>query len=319
MQGVSTENSDGKANPPRRRAPRAKAEAATPRQLPRAATRRVSTTRAKVEREPAAAAPLRGVPSAPPAVTSSPLPTDLPDDRYFNRELSWLDFNARVLALAEDSSQPLLERAKFLAIFASNLDEFYMVRVAGLKRRAETGLTVRSADGLTPLEQLVGISKRSQELVEQHARAFLDHIRPGLEQHQISIVTWGDLTDYDRMRLSNYFSEQVFPVLTPLAVDPAHPFPYISGLSLNLAVVIRNPKTGKDHFARVKVPPNFTRFVPLGNQRFVPLEDIIGEHLKRLFPGMEVLEVHSFRVTRNEDLEVEEDDAENLLAALEKE
>src|SRR5687767_4998348 len=188
MRDVSKDDNDGKATPSRRRTPRAKAEAATPRkQQPRAATRRVSTTRAKVERGAAAAAPLRGVPSAPPAVTSSVLPTDLPDDRYFNRELSWLDFNSRVLALAEDSSQPLLERAKFLAIFASNLDEFYMVRVAGLKRRAETGLTVRSADGLTPLEQLVAISKRSQELVEQHARAFLDHIRPGLEEHRISI------------------------------------------------------------------------------------------------------------------------------------
>jgi polyphosphate kinase len=328
MRGVSTENSDGKATPSRRRTPgakAAKAEAATPRKQPRAATRRVSTTRAKVERGAAAAAPLRGVPSAPPAVTSSILPTDLPDDRYFNRELSWLDFNSRVLALAEDSSQPLLERARFLAIFASNLDEFYMVRVAGLKRRAETGLTVRSADGLTPLEQLVAISKRSQELVEQHARAFLDHIRPGLEEHRISIVTWGDLTDYDRLRLSNYFSEQVFPVLTPLAVDPAHPFPYISGLSLNLAVTVRDPEGGGERFARVKVPDNVPRLVRVEADRssssatFLPLEELIAAHLGELFTGMEVIECHAFRVTRNADLEVEEDRDEDLLQALERE
>ncbi|SDN99618.1 RNA degradosome polyphosphate kinase [Lentzea jiangxiensis] len=326
MRDVSTENSDGKATPSRRRTPRAKGEeAATPRKQPRAATRRVSTTRAKVERGPAAAAPLRGVPSAPPAVTTSAVPGDLPDDRYFNRELSWLDFNARVLALAEDSSQPLLERAKFLAIFASNLDEFYMVRVAGLKRRAETGLTVRSADGLTPLEQLVGIFKRSQELVEQHARTFLDHIRPGLEQHQISIVTWGDLTDYDRLRLSNYFSAQVFPVLTPLAVDPAHPFPYISGLSLNLAVTVRDPEGGGERFARVKVPDNVPRLVRVEADRssssatFLPLEELIAAHLGELFAGMEVIECHAFRVTRNADLEVEEDRDEDLLQALERE
>ncbi|MDT7790396.1 MAG: polyphosphate kinase [Pseudonocardiales bacterium] len=324
MRDVSTDDNDGKATPSRRRT-RAKAEAATPRKQPRAATRRVSATRAKVERGQAAAAPLRGVPSAPPAVTSAVLPTDLPDDRYFNRELSWLDFNARVLALAEDSSQPLLERAKFLAIFASNLDEFYMVRVAGLKRRAETGLTVRSADGLTPLEQLVGISKRSQELVEQHARAFLDHIRPGLEQHQISIVAWGDLTDYDRLRLSNYFSEQVFPVLTPLAVDPAHPFPYISGLSLNLAVTVRDPEGGGERFARVKVPDNVPRLVRVEADRssssatFLPLEELIAAHLGELFAGMEVIECHAFRVTRNADLEVEEDRDEDLLQALERE
>src|SRR5690349_5484679 len=183
MRDVSKDDdNDGKATPSRRRASGGKAAAATPRKPPRAATRRVSTTRAKVERGPTAAAPLRGVPSAPPAVTPSAIPTDLPDDRYFNRELSWLDFNARVLALAEDSSQPLLERAKFLAIFASNLDEFYMVRVAGLKRRDETGLSVRSADGLTPREQLAYISKRNQELVEQHADAWEKRLRPALAE-----------------------------------------------------------------------------------------------------------------------------------------
>ncbi|MEU7477566.1 RNA degradosome polyphosphate kinase [Lentzea sp. NPDC042327] len=330
MRGVSTENTDGKPTPPRRRATRSKAAEtppeATTRKQPRAATRRASNPpRRKTQPAQPVATPVRGVPSAPPAVTSSALPTDLPDDRYLNRELSWLDFNSRVLALAEDSSQPLLERAKFLAIFASNLDEFYMVRVAGLKRRAETGLTVRSADGLTPLEQLVAISKRSQELVEQHARAFLDHIRPGLEEHRISIVTWGDLTDYDRLRLSNYFSEQVFPVLTPLAVDPAHPFPYISGLSLNLAVTVRDPQGGGERFARVKVPDNVPRLVRVESDRssssatFLPLEELIAAHLGELFAGMQVIECHAFRVTRNADLEVEEDRDEDLLQALERE
>jgi len=266
------------------------------------------------------------VPSSPPAVTANALPTaDLPDDRYFNRELSWLDFNARVLALAEDSSQPLLERAKFLAIFASNLDEFYMVRVAGLKRRDETGLSVRSADGLTPREQLANIFKRTQELVEQHARAFLDHVGPGLDRNGISLVTWGELTDFDRLRLSNYFSDQVFPVLTPLAVDPAHPFPYISGLSLNLAVTVRDPEGGTERFARVKVPDNVPRLVRVEADRasssatFLPLEQLIAAHLGELFAGMEVIECHAFRVTRNADLDVEEDRDEDLLQALERE
>ncbi|WP_394616119.1 RNA degradosome polyphosphate kinase [Lentzea sp. JNUCC 0626] len=330
MRDVSTDDNDGKATPSRRRGTRGKAaatpRAAAPKRQPRAATRRASNPRAKAEPEQQpVATPTRGVPAAPPAVTSPVLPTDLPDDRYFNRELSWLDFNARVLALAEDSSQPLLERAKFSAIFASNLDEFYMVRVAGLKRRAETGLSVRSADGLTPQEQLVAIFKRSQELVEQHARAFLDHIRPGLEEHRISIVAWGDLTDYDRLRLSNYFSEQVFPVLTPLAVDPAHPFPYISGLSLNLAVTVRDPEGGGERFARVKVPDNVPRLVRVEADRssssatFLPLEELIAAHLGELFTGMEVIECHAFRVTRNADLEVEEDRDEDLLQALERE
>ncbi|GGP47210.1 polyphosphate kinase [Saccharothrix coeruleofusca] len=272
-----------------------------------------------------AEAPARAFPSSPPAETAAEVPADLPDDRYFNRELSWLDFNARVLALAEDPSQPLLERAKFLAIFASNLDEFYMVRVAGLKRRAETGLSVRSADGLTPREQLANISKRTQELVEQHARAFLDHVRPELEKHGISLVTWAQLTDSERMRLSGYFTDQVFPVLTPLAVDAAHPFPYISGLSLNLAVSVRDPEGGTDRFARVKVPDNVPRLVRVETDRssstatFLPLEELIAAHLGELFAGMQVIECHAFRVTRNADLEVEEDRDEDLLQALERE
>ncbi len=267
----------------------------------------------------------RPVPSSPPAVTPSESITDLPDDRYINRELSWLDFNARVLALAEDSSQPLLERAKFLAIFASNLDEFYMVRVAGLKRRDETGLSVRSADGLTPREQLAYISKRNQELVEQHANAWEKRLRPALAEQNVRIASWSELTDEQRERLAKYFREQIFPVLTPLAVDPAHPFPYISGLSLNLAVTVRDPSGGGERFARVKVPDNVSRLVPVDQKRedrsalFLPLETLIAAHLDNLFAGMQVTEVHAFRVTRNADLEVEEDQDEDLLKALEKE
>jgi polyphosphate kinase len=194
-----------------------------------------------------------------------------------------------------------------------------MVRVAGLKRRIAAGVAVRAASGMLPREVLEAIWSTTRGLMERHARLFREDLVPALTQENIELVRWSDLDKDEQKYCKRLFRDRVFPVLTPLAVDPAHPFPYISGLSLNLAVLVRNPKTGKEHFARVKVPPIFSRFVPLGNQRFVPLEDVIGEHLKRLFPGMEVLEVHAFRVTRNEDLDVEEDDAENLLAALEKE
>ncbi|MFT4286257.1 RNA degradosome polyphosphate kinase [Nocardioides sp.] len=241
------------------------------------------------------------------------------EDRFLDRELSWLRFNQRVLELAEDESLPLLERVRFLAIFTSNLDEFFMVRVAGLKRRIAAGVAVRAASGLMPREVLERIWEATRELSERHARVFTDQLTPALWNEGIELVRWADLNPTEQKFCKKLFKERVFPVLTPLAVDPAHPFPYISGLSLNLAVLLRDPKTGKEHFARVKVPSNFSRFVPLGNDRFVPLEDVIGEHLKRLFPGMEILQVHTFRVTRNEDFEVEEDDAENLLAALEKE
>ncbi|GAA2007631.1 RNA degradosome polyphosphate kinase [Nocardioides kribbensis] len=241
------------------------------------------------------------------------------DDRFLDRELSWLRFNQRVLELAEDRDLPLLERVRFLAIFTSNLDEFFMVRVAGLKRRIAAGLAVRAASGLMPRDVLHHIWTTTRELSERQAHLFRDEIVPALGDHGIELVRWDDLDREEQKQCKRMFKDRIFPVLTPLAVDPAHPFPYISGLSLNLAVLIRNPKTGKEHFARVKVPPIFSRFVPLGNERFVPLEDVIGEHLRRLFPGMDILEVHTFRVTRNEDLEVEEDDAENLLAALEKE
>src|SRR3954468_11913411 len=241
------------------------------------------------------------------------------DDRFLDRELSWLAYSRRVLGQAEDPAQPLLERVRFAAIFSSNLDEFFMVRVAGLKRRIAADVAVRAASGLMPRDVLELIWSETREQVERPARLFREELVPGLAKEGIELVRWSHLDREEQKLCKKLFKDRVFPVLTPLAVDPAHPFPYISGLSLNLAVVVRNPKTGKEQFARVKVPPIFIRFVPLGNQRFVPLEDVIGEHLKRLFPGMEVLEVHSFRVTRNEDLEVEEDDAENLLKALEKE
>jgi polyphosphate kinase len=241
------------------------------------------------------------------------------DDRFLDRELSWLAYSRRVLGQAEDTSLPLLERVRFAAIFSSNLDEFFMVRVAGLKRRIAASVAVRAASGLMPREVLERIWAESRDQMERHSQVFRDELVPALTDEGIELVRWAELDRDEQKYCKRLFRDRVFPVLTPLAVDPAHPFPYISGLSLNLAVLVRNPRTGKEHFARVKVPPIFSRFVPLGNQRFVPLEDVIGEHLKRLFPGMEVLEVHTFRVTRNEDLEVEEDDAENLLKALEKE
>jgi polyphosphate kinase len=241
------------------------------------------------------------------------------EDRFLDREHSWLAYRRRVLGQAEDPQLPLLERVRFAAIFSSNLDEFFMVRVAGLKRRIAADVAVRAASGLMPRDVLERIWAETRDQMERHARLFREELVPQLVEEGIELVRWPDLDREEQKYCKRLFKERVFPVLTPLAVDPAHPFPYISGLSLNLAVLVRNPKTGKEHFARVKVPPIFARFVPLGNERFVPLEDVIGEHLKRLFPGMEVLEVHTFRVTRNEDLEVEEDDAENLLKALEKE
>ncbi len=258
------------------------------------------------------------------AVTAEAGPVELPEDRFLNRELSWLDFNARVLALAEDRDLPLLERVKFLAIFASNLDEFYMVRVAGLKRRQSTGLSVRSPDGLTVRQQLARIASRTQDLVQRQAACFFAEVAPALEAAGVRILHWDALPSAEQDRLHTYFREQVFPVLTPLAVDPAHPFPYISGLSLNLAVVVRESSGGAERFARVKVPNNVPRFVTVRDSSglaatFLPIEDLIGAHLSQLFPGMEIAEQHVFRVTRNADLEVEEDRDEDLLQALERE
>ncbi len=254
----------------------------------------------------------------------------LPAGRFLNRELSWLDFNARVLTLAEDPGTPLLERAKFLAIFASNLDEFYMVRVAGLMRRMQTGLPVEGPDGLTPREQLALIADRTAELMARHSATFAA-IEPILAAQGVHIVRWADLDPPERDRLRTYFREQIFPVLTPLAVDPAHPFPYISGLSLNLAVFVRDPDSGPELFARIKVPNNVPRFVSVnvaapsgadgGPRRagFLPLEELIAAHLGQLFSGMQIIEHHVFRVTRNAELEVDDDRDEDLLQALERE
>ncbi|CAN5406691.1 hypothetical protein BH09ACT4_BH09ACT4_15790 [soil metagenome] len=248
----------------------------------------------------------------------------LPADRFLDRELSWLAFNQRVLELAEDDTLPILERANFLAIFASNLDEFFMVRVAGLKRRIATGLAVPTNVGRAPLDVLSDVSAKAHELQERHARVFREAVKPALDDAGVHIEAWGDLEQSDRDRVDEIFTGQIFPVLMPLAVDPAHPFPYISGLSLNLSIRVRNPKTGKVEFARLKMPQNLARFVKLpddntGRLRYIPLEDLISNHLDELFPGMEILEHHEFRVTRNEDVEIEEDDTESIIQALEKE
>ncbi|APF41468.1 RNA degradosome polyphosphate kinase [Neomicrococcus aestuarii] len=250
-------------------------------------------------------------------------------ERFLDRELSWLQFNARVLELAEDPDLFLLERVNFLSIFGSNLDEFFMVRVAGLKRRIAAGMAVPSAAGINPVDQLELLLSQAHELQKRHAQVFRQQVNPALEGQGIRIKKWDALNPEQKAGLRKWFVDQVFPILTPLAVDPAHPFPYISGLSLNLAVIVRNPVSGKELFARIKVPDVLPRLiavdhpgsrnVPSRDVEFISLEDVIAVHLDNLFPGMEVVENYAFRVTRNEDLEVEEDDAENLLQALEKE
>ncbi|MDR0285839.1 MAG: RNA degradosome polyphosphate kinase [Propionibacteriaceae bacterium] len=250
-----------------------------------------------------------------------PADLPLPDNRYLDRELSWLAFNNRVLDLAKDKIRvPLLERARFLAIFSSNLDEFFMVRVAGLKRRIDAGLAGRGTSGLLPRELHEAILSTARDLSAEQARVFMDEVLPELARQGILILRWSDLWDSEKARLSTLFADRIFPILTPLAVDPSHPFPYISGLSLNLAVQLRNPQTGSRLFARIKVPNDvLPRFIEVTDGRFVPLEDIISHHLDQVFTGMEITKCGTFRVTRNEDLEVEEDDAENILFALEKE
>ncbi|AQP50205.1 RNA degradosome polyphosphate kinase [Tessaracoccus flavescens] len=246
--------------------------------------------------------------------------TPLPADRYLDRELSWLAFNDRVLDQARDGDRvPLIERAKFLAIFSSNLDEFFMVRVAGLKRRIAAGVAVPTPAGKMPGELHNELLDRVAELVAEQSRVFSEDVRPALAAEGIEILGWDQLTAAEKDRMRAMFAERIFPVLTPLAVDPSHPFPYISGLSLSLAVLLRNPATGAKQFARVKVPPLLSRFVKLAEGRYLPLEEIISRHLGQLFTGMQVQSYTSFRVTRNEDIEVEEDDAENLLFALERE
>ncbi|WP_235954025.1 RNA degradosome polyphosphate kinase [Actinomyces faecalis] len=280
---------------------------------------------------PAAHSPSASAPSPEGAQEEDELPPleDFPF-RFTDRELTWMDFNERVLEQAEDQDLPLLERAWFLAIFSSNLDEFYMVRVAGLMRRMKAGITPVRASGLDAHQVVAEITRRAKALTARQAAIWQDDIRPRLAEHNIEIKSWDELDEAQKEGLTRTFRHQIYPVLTPLAVDPSHPFPYISGLSLNLAVLLRNPKSGKEHFARVKVPASLPRLITVPGREldtvdkaagaaFIPLEEVVGQHLDHLFPGMEILEHHLFRVTRNENLEVEEDDAENLLTAMEKE
>jgi len=239
-------------------------------------------------------------------------------ERLHNREQSWLEFNRRVLALAEDQSLPLLDRVRFLSIFSSNLDEFFQVRVALLRAEADSGVDVRSADGMTPAEQLAAIRARTLELIAAEQDVFTKDIRPALGEVGIILTDWEDLDDADRRGLSEVFDERIFPVLTPLAVDPDHPFPYVSDLSFNLAVLLRDPTTFELCFARLKVPPLLDRFLALPDgKRFIPIEHVIAAHLDRLFPGMEIESHGLFRVTRDADLDIEEADTENLLLAVE--
>jgi polyphosphate kinase len=238
--------------------------------------------------------------------------------RYRNRELSWLDFNERVLALAEDERVPLLERAKFLAIFSQNLDEFFQVRVAALKDQVAGEVGALSPDGRTSAQQLLDIRDQVDRLLPRLQVCFLDQVAPGLAAAGIKLSSWADVDEDDEKFLVETFEERIFPVLTPLAVDPGHPFPYISNLSLNLAVIVRDPDEGARRFARVKVPSLLPRFVVLPDgERYVPLELVIAAHLDQLFPGMEIEQHHAFRVTRNTDLTLEEEEADDLLAAVE--
>jgi polyphosphate kinase len=244
---------------------------------------------------------------------------DLPADRYLDREQSWVQFNQRVLELAEDEQIPLLERVRFLSIFASNLDEFFMVRVAGLMRRMAAGFPVAGADGRTAGQLLKNTRTQAGLLETRHAAVFADLVKPELAARGIEILRWKELTGDERAGLTELFRKSVYPVLTPLVVDPAHPFPFISGLSLNLAVTLVDPETGASMFARVKVPPLLPRFFNVGQRRYVPIEDVIAAHLNQLFGGMDIVEQYVFRVTRVRELEVDEDVTENLLQAMERE
>jgi polyphosphate kinase len=240
--------------------------------------------------------------------------------RFLNRELSWLDFNQRVLALADDERVPVLERAKFLAIFSQNLDEFFQVRVAALKDQVAAGLTTTSPDGRTAAQQLLDIRDCLSGVLPHMEAVFLDRVAPALAEAGIRFSSWYELDEDDEKFLVETFEERIFPVLTPLAVDPGHPFPYISNMSLNLGVMVRDPVEGERRFARVKVPDILPRFVVLPDgERYIPLEQVIAAHLAELFPGMEIEQHYPFRVTRNADLTLEEEEADDLLAAVELE
>ena len=253
---------------------------------------------------------------------SFPLLAANPRETLVDRELSWLAFNERVLELAEDTNNPLLERARFLSIFSSNLDDFFMIRVATLKRKLETGVTKVNTAGYSPTQLMTELSKKTQELIDRQSKCFHESIFPQLTNANIGIVKWEDLSPVEREVVDATFKSKIFPVLTPLAVDPSHPFPYISGLSLNLAVVVKNPESESELFARIKIPSNLPRFVETAKgdeRRFIPLEQVITAHIGDLFPGMEILYYFTFRLTRNADLELEEEESEDLLATMEQE
>lgn len=253
---------------------------------------------------------------------SSHLISNNPRERLIDRELSWLSFNERVLELAEDQSKPLLERCRFLAIFSSNLDDFYMIRVATLKRKLEAGVVKKNTAGFTPLDLMAEVSKRTQELIERQTKCFHQDLLPKLGASGIEITSWEELEAQEKDYINKLFTNKIFPVLTPLAVDPSHPFPYISGLSLNLAVLVKKPDTKEELFARVKVPASLPRFIEtteFGGTRFIALEQVIIANLHQLFPGMEIEDYYTFRLTRNADLELEEEESENLLESMEQE
>ena len=239
-----------------------------------------------------------------------------------DREMSWLSFNQRVLELAEDPTMPLLERVRFLAIFSSNLDEFYMVRVATLMSKLENGVTAANVAGFTPMELMKQVSIRTNELMERQSRVFHEEIEPLLKNEGIEFVHWDQLNNTERGYVTKLFQDRIFPVLTPLAVDPSHPFPYISGLSLNLAVIVKNPASQEEFFARVKVPEILPRFIATaktGSTRFLPLEDLIAIHLQELFPGMVIEDHYTFRITRNQDIDLDEEESEDILNSIEQE
>ena len=255
-------------------------------------------------------------------------PRLLESDLYFNREVSWLWFNERVLHEAFDSRTPLLEKLKFLAIFSSNLDEYFMVRVAGLRQQVDANVTKCSRDGLTPQQQLDAIRNTLEPQVVKQHQYFAQDLFKELKESGIAIFKAQDLDPLQRDYLSNYFKNQIFPVLTPLAVDPSHPFPYISNLSLNLAVVVRDTRSGESHFARIKMPDQLPRFVqiPAPNEAEdsyhwcgILIEQVISMYLSELFPGMSIEGSYLFRITRNSDIVLEEDEADDLLLAIEEE
>lgn len=243
-------------------------------------------------------------------------------DELIDREISWLSFNERVLELAEDKEVPLLERLRYLAIFSNNLDEFFMVRVASILGKIENQITSTNTAGFTPQQLLSAVTDKARSLAVRQANLFKAEVLPALQAHKIDLIHWNELLEDERNYVTKLFRERIYPVLTPLAVDPSHPFPYISGLSLNLAVILKNPLTNEESFARVKVPPILSRFIATsstGSRRFIPLEDVIAIHLQELFPGMLIEDHYTFRVTRNEDLELEEEESEDLLTSLEQE